>query len=104
MEENTRNIRLSPLEQLGAAVAQYRVLVEGLSQKDFAAKLDISKPTLISIEKGDPGVSIGTMFKIFRLMNIDFSLSALAHEAGLQSGVTQEHSDTFLKELFNEPK
>lgn len=104
MENTTRNTRLSPLEQLGAAVAQYRVLVEKLSQKDFADKLDISKPTLISIEKGDPGVSVGTLFKIFRIMNIDFSIAALAHEVGLQSGVTQEHSDAFLKELFNESK
>ena len=96
-----RASRPTQLQRLGSALAQYRVLVAKTSQKNFALMLGISKPTLIAIEQGSEGVSIGIWFRVFKMMNIQEELIALANDASLQIGVESEYSTEFLVELFN---
>lgn len=93
--------RPTSLQRLGSAVAQYRVLVSKSSQKEFASILGVSKPTLIAIEKGGEGVSIGTWFRIFAMMNIQEELITLANDASLQMGVESEFSTEELLDIFN---
>lgn len=42
----------------------------GLSQRALAEKLGVSRTTIIKIERGDDGVTMGTLFKVMEFLDI----------------------------------
>src|ERR1700721_964035 len=40
------------------------------SQKDLAERADITPPTLAKVERGDPGVALGTAFELASLVGV----------------------------------
>ena len=53
---------LSVLKTLGAMIRAAR-LERGMSQAELSQRLGVSRSTVISLEKGDPKVSVGTVFE-----------------------------------------
>ena len=53
---------LSVLKTLGAMIRAAR-LERGMSQAELSRRLGVSRYTVISLEKGDPKVSVGTVFE-----------------------------------------
>ncbi len=43
----------------------------GWTSAEFAARLGVSVPTLVKIEKGSPSVAIGTVFNAAELVGVD---------------------------------
>lgn len=83
---------LASLQTLGEhlALARLRRLE---SQKQWAARLGVSVPTLIRLEKGDPGVSMGVYATALWLLGLAGGLAELAPPAkdmrALESDVRQ---------------
>ena len=53
---------LLALELLGTSIRAGRIR-RGLTIEDLAERVGVSKPTIIRIERGEPGVAIGTAFE-----------------------------------------
>ena len=53
---------LSVLKTLGAMIKAAR-LERGMSQAELSQRLGVSRSTVISLEKGDPKVCVGTVFE-----------------------------------------
>lgn len=79
------------LLELGKSVSIYRKQVLRKTQQEFTELLGISEPTLRKMEKGDPGVSIGTWLRAFQIMQVDKSvLSASRPEHLILAAMFQE--------------
>jgi transcriptional regulator with XRE-family HTH domain len=57
------------LATLGAMIKAAR-LEQGFSQSDLAHRLNVSRYTVMAIEKGDSSVAIGTMFEACTIIGI----------------------------------
>jgi hypothetical protein len=68
---------LAALEQLGADLAVAR-LRRKESLKTWAKRLGVSVPTLLRLEAGEPGVSLGVLATALWLIGRDAALGALA--------------------------
>ncbi len=49
-------------------------MARGLSQRALAEKLRISRTTLAKIERGDDGVTMGTLCKVMDFLELDLSV------------------------------
>ena len=54
---------------LGAQIAIAR-RERGMTEADLAERLDVSRPTVRRIERGSPGVAIGTVFDASALLGV----------------------------------
>jgi len=68
---------LAALEQLGADLAVAR-LRRKESLKTWARRIGVSVPTLLRLEAGEPGVSLGVLATALWLIGRDAALGALA--------------------------
>ncbi len=57
------------LKTLGAMIKAAR-LEQAYSQSDLAQRLNVSRYTVMAIEKGDPSVSVGSMFEACTIIGI----------------------------------
>ncbi|HJW24993.1 MAG TPA: helix-turn-helix transcriptional regulator [Rhodocyclaceae bacterium] len=71
---------LAALQALGERLALAR-LRRKESQRQWAARLGVSVPTLIRLEKGDPGVSMGVYASALWLLGLSDGLADLADPA-----------------------
>lgn len=73
------------LKELGSHLKSWRIML-GLSQEIAAQRAHISVPALRRVEKGDRGVSLGTMLKVADILHMDrFMVDAidpLNHDLG----------------------
>lgn len=60
----------SSMEELGAHFKSWRIML-GLSQELAAQRAHISVPALRRVERGDPGVSLGTLMKLADVLRVD---------------------------------
>jgi transcriptional regulator with XRE-family HTH domain len=60
---------LSVLKTLGAMIKAAR-LERGMSQAELSRRLGVSRYTVISLEKGEPKVSVGTVFEAATIVGI----------------------------------
>lgn len=51
-----------------------------LSQEQIAERADICRPTVVSIEKGNPNVSIGSYMKVLLTLGLDKSILEVAKD------------------------
>jgi len=70
------NIQTIGLSELGQMVKHKRTS-NGLKIKDAADLLGVSVTTLIRIEKGEPSVSGGNLFKALKGFGIELNIEAL---------------------------
>ncbi len=49
-------------------------IARGLSQVALASSLGISRTTLISIERGENGVTMGTLLKVMEVLELDVTV------------------------------
>ena len=68
---------MTNLKSLGKEIKKKR-LNENLTLERVACVANISKPTLIEIEKGNPKCEIGNYFAVMDVLKIDFKLSNLS--------------------------
>ncbi|MEE1621727.1 helix-turn-helix transcriptional regulator [Zafaria sp. Z1313] len=55
--------------RMGEHLRQWRIVL-GLSQELAAERADVSLPTLRRVEKGDPGVKLGSFLAVARVLNV----------------------------------
>ena len=67
------------LTELGENIKLAR-LRRKLSSEQVAERADISRPTLSSIEKGAPGVSIGSYLRVLMVLGLEKDLLLLAKD------------------------
>lgn len=80
------------LKGLGERLRQARIEREEVQQL-FAARIGVSRPTLSKMEAGDPGVSIGSWVRAFRLLGRTGELERLlSDEDDLFLKYEREHS------------
>ena len=60
---------LSVLKTLAAMIKASR-LERGMSQIEMSRRLGVSRYTVIAVEKGDPGVGVGTVFEAATIVGI----------------------------------
>ena len=60
---------------------------------DFAARLGVSVPTVVRLEKGDPGVSIGCLARALRALGELRRLEELLDMAADDTGLMMETSE-----------
>ena len=60
---------LSVLKTLGAMIKAAR-LEHGMSQAELSQRLGVSRHTVITLEKGDPKVGVGTVFEAATIVGI----------------------------------
>lgn len=65
------------LQDLGAAIRQAR-LRRALTIEDLAQRCDVGPQTISRLEKGDPGVAIGTVAAALCVMGLSQELGAVA--------------------------
>ncbi len=49
-----------------------------LSMEQVSERANISRPTLLSIEKGSPGVSLGSYFQVLKVLGLEEDIFLLA--------------------------
>ena len=67
------------LAELGENIRLAR-LRRKLSTEQVAERANISRPTLLSIEKGSPSVSIGSYLQVLMVLGLENDLSAVAKD------------------------
>lgn len=67
------------LEQVGENIKLARKR-RGLTTTQVAERADIHRTTLYQLEKGNPGVSIGTLFNVLRVLNLQDDFLQIAAE------------------------
>lgn len=58
------------IQELGKHLKSWRIIL-GLSQELAAQRAYISVPALRRVERGDPGVSLGTVMKLADVLHMD---------------------------------
>ncbi|MGJ9403724.1 helix-turn-helix transcriptional regulator [Arthrobacter sp. KK5.5] len=56
-------------QEMGEHLRQWRIML-GLSQELAAERADVSLPTLRRVEKGDPGVKLGSFLAVARVLDV----------------------------------
>ena len=64
---------MNTMELIGQRVKKQRS-ARGLSQRDLAQRLGISRTTLVSIEKGEETVGMGTLLRVLEMLELDLSV------------------------------
>lgn len=64
------------LKDLGYSIQRAR-LRRNISQDELAVRTGMSRTTVVRLEKGEPGVSIGTLCKVLAAFGFDDALSQL---------------------------
>jgi transcriptional regulator with XRE-family HTH domain len=64
------------LQALGQRVVHARK-VRGLTQRDLAAMVGVSLSSVLALEKGEPGVAIGTLARVLEAMDLLAELDQL---------------------------
>jgi transcriptional regulator with XRE-family HTH domain len=65
------------LGELGESLKLAR-LRRRLSGRQVAERADISRPTLLAIEKGDPGASLGNLLRVLAVLGLEEDLRSVA--------------------------
>ena len=60
---------------------------------DFAARIGVSVPTVVRLERGDPGVSVGCLARALRALGELHRLEELLDMASDDAGLTMETSE-----------
>lgn len=68
------------LLQLGDRLRQLRK-AQGLSAVEMAERVGITRPTLRSVEAGDPGTAIGTYLRVMSVLGVSGELALLAGDS-----------------------
>ena len=63
------NIRLNWQSFVKAAVKRRKQ--QGLTQVQLSLLVEVSKPTLVSFEKGETKISLGNAIKILKILGLD---------------------------------
>jgi len=79
------------LPQIGGAIRTARIRRRRTSA-DFASRLGVSAPTLRKLERGDPGVSLGTFLTALWLLDLLKDLRTTLDPTNDRVGVTLELS------------
>ena len=69
IRSNASNGTEGTMQTIAERVTKQRV-ARGLSQRALAEKLGISRTTLSSIERGDDGVTMGTLLKVMDFLDM----------------------------------
>lgn len=77
------------LQKLGADLASARKR-RRISTADMAARLLVSRPTLKKIERGDPGVAVGSYAMALEVFGMAGRLADLASARHDEEGLTME--------------
>lgn len=67
------------MEALGERL-RYARLRRRLTSVLFAERMGVSRDTLHRLEKGDPGVSLGTYLRALRVLGLDLDLDLIARD------------------------
>ena len=67
------------MEALGERMRHAR-LRRRLTSVLFAERMGVSRDTLHRLEKGDPGISLGTYLRALRVLGLDLDLDLLARD------------------------
>jgi transcriptional regulator with XRE-family HTH domain len=67
------------MESLGARLRQAR-LRRRLTAVLFAERMGVSRDTLYRLEKGDPGISLGTYLRALRVLGLDSDIDLIARD------------------------
>ena len=82
---------MSGADQIGEHMRQWRIML-GLSQELAAERADISVPTLRRIERGDPGVKLGSFLALARILNLDERLDEATDPLNTDLGRMRAHA------------
>jgi transcriptional regulator with XRE-family HTH domain len=64
---------MSTMQTIAERIIKQRA-ARGLSQRALAEKLGISRTTLSSIERGEDGVTMGTLLKVMDMLELSMSV------------------------------
>lgn len=78
-------------EQIGESLRQWRIML-GLSQELAAERADISIPTLRRIERGDPGVRLGSMLALASVLGLNERITEAADPLNTDLGRLRAHT------------
>lgn len=78
-------------EQIGESLRQWRIML-GLSQELAAERADISIPTLRRIERGDPGVRLGSMLALASILGLNDRITEAADPLNTDLGRLRAHT------------
>ena len=78
-------------EQIGESLRQWRIML-GLSQELAAERADISIPTLRRIERGDPGVRLGSMLALASILGLNERITEAADPLNTDLGRLRAHT------------
>ena len=80
----TRNKILLPKAQKNASILGENIKLARLRRKfsmqQVAERANISRPTLVSIEKGNPNVSIGAYIKVLFVLGLEKDILSIARD------------------------
>ena len=80
----TRNTILLPRAQKPISVLGENIKLARLRRKfsaeQVAERADISRPTLVSVEKGNPNVSIGAYVKVLSVLGLENDIMEVAND------------------------
>ncbi|WP_235861535.1 helix-turn-helix domain-containing protein [Tersicoccus phoenicis] len=79
------------MDLLGEHMRQWRIML-GLSQELAAERADISVGTLRRIERGDPGVKLGSFLALARVLNLDKRLEEATDPLNTDLGRMRAHT------------
>lgn len=78
-------------EQIGESLRQWRIML-GLNQELAAERADISIPTLRRIERGDPGVRLGSMLALASILGLNERITEAADPLNTDLGRLRAHT------------
>jgi transcriptional regulator with XRE-family HTH domain len=70
---STQEQPMDTMQTIAERITKQRI-ARGLSQRALAEKLGISRTTLTSIERGEDGVTMGTLLKVMDFLELDMSV------------------------------
>jgi len=63
---------LRRLEDLASLIRGRREALD-ITQQQLADRVDVQRGVIVRIEKADPGVAVGTIYRVLRALDIDLS-------------------------------
>ena len=82
---------MDKVQIIGENLRQWRIML-GLSQELAAERADISIPTLRRIERGDPGVRLGSVLSLASVLGIDERLAEAVDPLNTDLGRLRAHT------------